>query len=973
MQDLSVKVLSEVTTYMKYSRFLPEVSRRETWEESVLRNMLMHIKKYPSLEKEIRDSYKFVFDKKVLPSMRSMQFGGRPIELSPNRAYNCSYLAIDSWQSFSEVMFLLLGGSGVGYSVQKHHVNKLPEIKKPTKRKKRHLIGDSIEGWADAIKVLMKAYFFGESDPDFDFSDIRPKGTLLKTSGGKAPGPQPLKDCIHNIRKILDAKEPGDKLTPLEVHDLLCWIADAVLSGGIRRAALISLFSFDDEEMLSCKFGNWWESNPQRGRANNSVCLLRHKIKKQDFFKLWEKIKASKAGEPGIFFTNNAEWGTNPSLRKGTRVLTSEGIFPIEKLEGKEFYVKNLNGELSLAKCWLSGVGKRLYKINLTGGHSYHCTAEHKWPIWDGEKFVRTETTDIKPDQYLPILKSNSLFDGKEGTYNDGFAVGWLYGDGWITQRKDTNHREFGYIVSSKDNESEICFKLIQTLKQNCKGFNGNFNLRNNCFEISINNKEVDEYFKNFEVDKKENGLPKFIFEKASEEFRKGFIDALFSSDGCVEKNDKRIVLTTAHSKLAKDFSELLGFYGIRTSIKETQRNVASFPNGKNYDKNYIRFDISIGRNEDIRHFKDLFKLSNINKQKIINEYSFKQTKDSNLLRVISVEKTDINEDVWDISVYDDTHCFQLGHAITGNCGEIALRANQFCNLCEVNVSNIESQEDLNERVKAAAFIGTLQAGYTNFHYLRDEWKDTTEKEALLGIGMTGIASGKVLKMNLPEAAKTAVNENKRVSKLIGIKPAARVTCVKPSGTTSLVLGTSSGIHPWYNDYYIRRIRVLKDEPIYKYLVDNLPKLIEDDYFKPTTQAIISLPVKAPSGAIIRHESSLDLLERIKKIYNEWVEPGHNKGENTHNVSATIYVKDNEWDEVGEWMWQNRNCYSGITVLPNDNGSYIQAPHEDCTEEKYKEMLKYIKDIDLSQIMEYDDNTDLKDQAACAGGACEIK
>lgn len=302
----------------------------------------------------------------------------------------------------------------------------------------------------------------------------------------------------------------------------------------------------------------------------------------------------------------------------------------------------------------------------------------------------------------------------------------------------------------------------------------------------------------------------------------------------------------------------------------------------------------------------------------------------------------------------------------TNPCGEIALRTKQFCNLCEVNVSNVENQEDLNERVRIAAFIGTLQAGYTDFHYLREDWKETTEKEALLGVGMTGIASGKVLKMDMKEASKIAILENKKIAKIIGIKQAARVTCIKPSGTTSLVLGTSSGIHPWYNDYYIRRIRVLKNESIYTYLANKLPELVEDDFFKPATQAIISIPVKAPEGAILRSEPAIDLLERVKKVYKEWVQPGHIKGDNTHNVSATIYVKDNEWEKVGQWMWENRDCYAGITVLPNDNGSYTQAPHEDCTKEKYEELLMHIKDIDLAEIIEYTDETDLKDQAACA-------
>ena len=168
----------------------------------------MHIKKYPALKENIGEVYRLVYDKKILPSMRSLQFGGKPIEISPNRVYNCAYLPIDHIDSFSEVMFLLLGGTGVGYSVQKHHVQNLEPVNKPyTKRTRRFLVGDSIEGWADAIKVLMKSYMGDkrQSTIDFDFSDIRPKGAQLVTSGGKAPGPQPLKECILKITGILNS------------------------------------------------------------------------------------------------------------------------------------------------------------------------------------------------------------------------------------------------------------------------------------------------------------------------------------------------------------------------------------------------------------------------------------------------------------------------------------------------------------------------------------------------------------------------------------------------------------------------------------------------------------------------------------------------------------------------------------------------------------------------------------------------
>jgi len=605
---------------MKYAKFIPELERRETWEELVTRNMNMHIKKYPQIAGEIVDVYQYVYDKKVLPSMRSMQFGGKPIEISPNRIYNCAYLPIDHLDAFSEAMFLLLGGTGVGYSVQKHHVEKLPEIRKPNpNRTRRFLVGDSIEGWADAIKVLMKSYF-GEhlSTPDFDFSDVRPKGAQLVTSGGKAPGPQPLKDCLHKLKGMLDAKEEGEKMTPIEVHDMVCHIADAVLAGGIRRAALISLFSADDHDMISCKSGAWWETNPQRGRANNSAALVRHKITKEFFLDLWKRVEASGAGEPGIYFTNDKDWGTNP-------------------------------------------------------------------------------------------------------------------------------------------------------------------------------------------------------------------------------------------------------------------------------------------------------------------------------------------------------------------CCEIALRPNQFCNLCEVNVSDIESQEDLNNRVKAAAFIGTLQAGYTDFHYLRDIWKRTTEKDALIGVSMTGIGSGVVLGYNMKEAAKLVKEENARVAELIGVNKSARTTTVKPAGTTSLTLGTSSGIHAWHNDYYIRRVRVGKNEAIYQYLAMYHPELVEDEFFRPHDTAVISVPQKAPEGAILRTESPFQLLDRVKKITQEWVRPGHRTGSNSHNVSATISLKTEDWELAGDWMWENRDFYNGLSVLPYDGGSYIQAPFEDCTEEEYERLFSKLQSIDLSKVVELQDNTDLSGELACAGGACEIK
>jgi len=336
--NLPQEIFSKIVVYNKYAKYNRKKKRRETWEEITTRNKEMHQDKFPELKEEIEEVYKLVYNKKVLPSMRSLQFAGKPIEINNARIFNCSYLPIEDWRAFSETMFLLLSGCGVGYSVQNHHVDNLPEIKVPTKTR-RFLVGDSIEGWADAVKVLCKSYFgISNSRPKFDFRDIRPKGAELITVGGKAPGPEPLKECLFQIQKVLDRKKDGEQLSPIEAHDIICYIADAVLSGGIRRAALISLFDLHDAEMLSSKYGKWYEKNPQRGRANNSAVVIRSKVKKKDFFTLWEKISASSSGEPGVYFSNDKDWGTNPCCEIALRPyqfcnLTEVNVSNIESQE----------------------------------------------------------------------------------------------------------------------------------------------------------------------------------------------------------------------------------------------------------------------------------------------------------------------------------------------------------------------------------------------------------------------------------------------------------------------------------------------------------------------------------------------------------------------------------------------------------------------------------------------------------------
>ncbi len=613
-----IKLLSDVVVYNKYAKYIPSINRRETWDEIITRYLTMMVKRYPDLTDEIMTNGQFLYEKKVLPSMRAIQFAGSAIEKNEARIYNCSYMPINDYRAFSELMFLLLGGTGCGYSVQYHHVEQLPEIRKPLKQAK-FLIGDSIEGWADAVKQLMKSYFgITKVKPRFDYSDIRPKGARLVTAGGKAPGPEPLRICLTKIEALLAEKEDGSKLTPFESHRICCLIADAVLAGGIRRAALISLFSMDDREMATCKHGQWWELHPELGRANNSATILRNRVKREEFDSLWKMVVDSNSGEPGIYFTNDPEYGTNP-------------------------------------------------------------------------------------------------------------------------------------------------------------------------------------------------------------------------------------------------------------------------------------------------------------------------------------------------------------------CCEISLRPYTFCNLTEINAGNLKDQKDLNERARIAGFFGTLQAGFTDFHYLRSIWRKNTEKDALIGVGLTGIANGNILDLDLNTAIQEAVAVNVSVAESIGINPAARVGTVKPAGTTSCVVGTSSGIHAWHSKRYIRNMQCTVGDDLYNYFAENHKPLIKIMDYDPKS-AVIGIPQEAPEGAILReNETALKLLERVKRFNLEWVRSSHQRGPNTNNVSATISCKDEEWKDVGNWMWENKDTFNGLSVLPYDGGSYADAPFQEVTEEEYNKKMNYIKStkIDLTKIVEEDDNTDLSGEIACAGGACE--
>jgi len=346
MEQIGKQMMSESKFYMGYSRWSDVLNRYETWEEAVGRVMQMHRDKYatkmnPTLEAYIQEAENAYKNKLVLGAQRALQFGGEQLRKHEARMYNCSVSHVDRAAFFQEAVYLLLCGCGVGFSVQKRHVDKMPPLKKhPEKKVKVFTPEDSIEGWADCFGVLLSSYFEdGGNFPEykgykihFDLSKIRPKGALI-SGGFKAPGPEPLRKSLQKCEDLLDKfiAESGSKLvkmSPIVAYDFVMHMSDAVLSGGVRRSATICLFDKDDLEMRAAKTGNWFIENPQRGRSNNSVMLLRGNVDREEWAEIMKSVK--EFGEPGFIFTDNLDFCYNPCVEIGmlpTCVQTGESGF----------------------------------------------------------------------------------------------------------------------------------------------------------------------------------------------------------------------------------------------------------------------------------------------------------------------------------------------------------------------------------------------------------------------------------------------------------------------------------------------------------------------------------------------------------------------------------------------------------------------------------------------------------------------
>lgn len=890
-------IISDYIFYSKYSRVKPD-GKKETWEEAVSRVMEMHYQFFDGkIKEENKDAFNKVFqeawvsynNQEILGSQRSLQYGGPQLLKNNFRSFNCSGSYCNRIEFFKELMELLLSGCGAGFSVQKVHTEQLPIVKglESNLSKTHYTIEDSIEGWANSTGDLIEAYYKGYPDIEFDYSQIRPEGSFV-SGGFKAPGSEPLKICHNKLRKIL-SKAKGRKLRPFELHLMSCIIADAVISGGIRRSAMISIFDIDDEEMLQCKTGDWFLTYPELCRCNNSAAIYED-TPKEKYDKIFEYIQ--QYGEPGVVFPADNEVVTNPCCFSGdTLIAVADGrnAVPIKDLSdaGKQFqvYYKTDNDSVKITNAKAFSTGKKeLIEIVLSNGSSFRCTRDHFLRLIDGEY----------------ILAEQSL--GK--TLSKFYSV------------KSVKYRT----INSLSNGYARQYRMIWEF------YNG---AKPEGFEIDHIEDNGNDFIDNLELLSRDEHL------KKTAERRKGENNPRNPSNYSQEELDR----------LSRN-----------NSIRSTLLNNSNCRGLSNQDM------IEIG--------KKVLAKEEIDERQIVE----KSKKDYSIYKedvvVVEIKELGIIEEVYDIEVEVNEHNFAIitkGHddymfsegVFVHNCETNLFPTYinpdgskeygwSFCNLCEINGKKVKTEEDFYKACRTAAILGTFQAAYTeNLPLLSEATRKIMKRDALLGVGITGMADNPHILFNeriQMNGARIVKETNKEVAKIIGINEAARTTVIKPSGNSSQLLGSGSGIHAYHFRKYIRNIQANNNEQALKETLKVNSDIANPSFWNKKNETVLSFPIELDDKAMVRTDfSTLDFLYRIYTTEKGWVMEGTNKEHPSsilkpkyrHNVSCTVSVKDNEWKDVADWIWEHRDGFFGLSFLSETGDlDYPQAPYTSYLDEK---------------------------------------
>ena len=932
----------------RYAKWKPEENRRETWEETVDRFMEAIRDKVGESYDEVREA---ILNQEVMPSMRGLMTAGAALDRDPMSLYNCSYMAIDNVRCFDEALYILMVGTGLGFSVERQYVNKLPEVATELYHTDTTIVvADSKLGWAKAYKELISLLYSGHI-PKWDLSKLRPAGARLKTFGGRASGPAPL-DSLFKFTVETFQRANGRKLQSIECHDLMCKVGEIVVVGGVRRSALISLSNLTDERMRNAKSGQWWEQNAQRALANNSVAYT----EKPDigiFMKEWHSLYESKSGERGIFNRRAAEllvpdrrkeangdykdYGTNPCCFSGEmKLLTAGGYKTFEELEGKTVNIINNDGVKSEGSVWCSGI-KPVVELRFRNRDSIICTDDHIFMTNEGKE---CKAEDLKGKRVMPFVNIKTTFSYRE------FLAGFIQGDGNTGRLNDNTHKGLEVYLGEKDKDvADFIGTTIGTWYSS------------EAYDIAVS----------FGLSSKSlplRDLPHFLFGPNLNGTNADFLAGLYSANGCVVKGH-RVAFKTTNRVLATGLQEILLTLGIESYITTNKVKAITFKNGDYTCKE--SYDVNISRLDSLIKFAE--KISFIHKYKQKDLLSLIKAKAWIVSKVTKLSPR---------KIYDFTEPMNHWGVVEGvvvHNSEIVLKQNGLCNLSEVVIRSTDTMKDLHRKVRIATIIGTIQATYSDFKYVRPIWKKNVEEEALLGVSLTGIMDCALtdgsdgpglLSDNLDKLKTAAVQVNVEWSQKLGINPALAISCIKPSGTVSQLVDSASGIHARHSKFYIRTVRADNKDPLALFMKDKgFP--CEPDVMKPDNGLVFSFPIKSPEGCVTRNDrTAIEQLELWKTYQLAWCE---------HKPSVTISVREEEWFEVGAWCYKNFDILSGVSFLPHSDHSYQQAPYQECNQEEYENFLKDMpKNVDWTELSNYEaeDNTTGTQSLACTSGVCEV-
>lgn len=958
---MSVTALQNYTFTSKYAQYIKEKKRRETWGEAIERVRDMHIRRYPQIKDEIEWAFEQSRQKRVLGSQRALQYGGKPIEKRNAKIYNCIASYCDRLRFFQECFWLLLCGCGTGFSVQKHHFAKLPPFSpqwqdKTAKHvKKVYQIPDTIEGWADASGVLMSSYFGGGDFPEyegceiiFDYGLIRPEGAPLSTSSGKAPGPEPLRKALEKVRSLLNnCLENGQThLRPINAYDIIMHFSDAVLSGGVRRSATICIFSPDDIEMATAKTGNWFVDNPQRGRSNNSALLVRGETTKEEFENLMKYVR--EYGEPGFIWADSPELVVNPCVTKESLISTKDGLRTVESLLNNKF-VACVDGqffETTEKGFWKTGK-KAVTRLEFESGRVLRCTDNHQIMTTSGWK----EAKEITSEDSVVIHNHRLLnrpIDINSSDYAKGYCLGNLIGDGNISK----STAEMKWWGTKKHEQRQEALMLLE--QAGWSSSHHKDNKENQSAYSCLSSKKLFDFAQSLGCLDDEKQLTEKSVE-GSWSYLSGLIAGYFDADGMVAVNHVKgcsLRITSTNQNNLRIMQTILNSFGIFSKIYKDRypEGYRELPNGKGGKEEYFcksTHELCISCDNIVRFSECIF-LKNEDKaekiQQIVSGHKRTPNRTQFVDKVVN-KVSDGTEDVYDCTV-PSISAFDANGVYVHNCVEIGLypvdvetgeTGWEACNLCEINGKKCKTEEDFAIACRAAAIIGTCQAGYSDLSYLGPISKKIIEREALLGVSITGMMDNPDILLN-PEIqrkmAKYVLEVNEEIARKIGINPTARSNCIKPAGTTSCVLGTASGIHPHHAMRYIRRSQGNYLEPPLQHFKKTNPIAVEKSVWSANgTDEIVAFCIEVPKGAKTKNDiDAIQLLEYVKMTQQNWVMAGTRPERCTqpwltHNVSNTITVHDHEWQAVTDYIYDNRQYFCGISLLSiSGDKDYPQAP-----------------------------------------------